>query len=297
VNYSDKRRGNDIGDGDNVNMQTPTRGHVYNSNTPNSNNASSFMEDDTNKPLDAVRNLNFDQFSIGSTADISCNESEIENRLPHTKYNVTSTPPSRTEEYKGKNGESKTLIPQTDTSPESDVLKQSEHSAIKARAIPNSLNKRDKSDNGLYSGGERRALSPTAERSDSDFARRLIAYNGVDDTFIDDDNTAIHTNTSNNITNNIDNYNSNKSGNVTTIKKDSNKDVNMKSSNSDNNIKIENLSEHTKLLSTPQSHVKEDNSIASTNNILGDEWKEAETPQGKKYYYNRRTRESHWKYV
>lgn len=57
-------------------------------------------------------------------------------------------------------------------------------------------------------------------------------------------------------------------------------------------------SKSVSLIATP-SHVPKTptvpESVSKAMEDLGDEFKEATTGEGKKYYYNRRTRESHWK--
>lgn len=391
---------------DNVNLQTPTKiNNKFAYESPISGDTSVGVLENN-----IIRQLNFADDSSFQNTTIS----EIDKN-----YNTTPTPKYYTTPMKAndKDNNSNTLDiqnvntrdtvplrPNSDTSPESDVIKQSEHSAIKMKAIPLSLTKGvkpmiDDMNNSInnitmtYStrasarggGGDSRgrSLSPTADKSESDFARRLIEYDNrnqdSDDneesgdrredsqeynesSFIQDSTLSttkeLVTNTiadmrhvlstpvrleTRNIRHMLQSPNVLPHADTVTItpqerlqspsvvKKKQTKDT--EPSRGEGAVKDEVSSRQATSLApnhrprdgekriidnqatpirdkvvlpdmpivtptpgmTPGPGQGNGQGPVQNTSALGEEWKEAMTPQGKKYYYNRRTRESQWK--
>jgi hypothetical protein len=246
---------------DSVNMQTPTRHDRSNIESP----PDVVPEHDTSG-TDIVRTLDFNSSVDGDGTFIIAGSGWKE--ISDDRTGMSSAGPM-TPEGKELAG------PKADVSPETEVLKQSSLQGDLKSKIPSSVRKSE-------TPGSRPSVSPTQSKLDSDFAQHLVATmrttDDIDCSFVDA-LTSAATDTLAVISTPISTKATGRTERPHT------KPVTMAASPAP--AMVPDSARKTPSCKGPEGHGGE-------GLDLHDEWKETITPQGKKYYYNRRTRMSAW---
>lgn len=266
---------------DSVNMQTPTRNKKTASLSPPEQHDGDVAQDSSSNKV--IRHLDFNSSVDGDSTFILAGNVASEQQAPVTPEGRLSM-----------------TGPKSDVSPESEVLRQSELKGELKSKIPTSVG------SGETPGSRsQKPMSPTQSKMDSDFAHHLMA-------------TMHHSQDPETETSFVDA--------LTLSAKEHNKQygqIEQQSSISQNEPSTHDLP----IMATPDTHKNKTAAIDShskptmvapspainqtpvaqraqsrkiaeaalaENAALHDEWKVTMTPQGKKYFYNRRTRMSSW---
>ena len=214
----------------------------------------------------------------------------------HSNNNVYDTPPKHSH---GVTSEG-IVMPKSDVSPESTVLKNGEH-ASELKNVTKKLNKPTFTAAGvkeeIKSGSSEPVseVSPTKDRKDSEFAKQLETFalkrgekSGADDQPLlaqSDENTKSKSQ-------NVDKIEQTPHTPSLTPSQHVKPDIVPESPFIESGVALASHNVTRKTL-LPTSDNKNISALPAGD--MGDEWKTATTTQGKTYYYNRRTRVSAWK--
>ena len=287
IDFRSNKDGEDVRD--QVNMQTPTR-HKKTVTVSPPEQTSPSQDDDYNSTRDGViRTLDFSALDADSTSMIT----DTTSATPQGVRGDPSTP--------GAAGDGGTLSrPKADVSPETETLKQSSLQGALKSKVPLSVGNGD-----TPSSRHTHVISPTQSKVDSDFAHHLVG-SGRDggerlqpeESFIDALSRS-HTDMSgsNTPTRNTPHQRVDSTDAVMTTPLHQPTKTPSKGENSHN--KPTRVAPSPALVNVPSSvsktpHKRSHETVFAEGGALHDEWKVTVTPQGKKYYYNRRTRMSAW---
>lgn len=262
---------------DSVNMQTPTRNSISEIKSP-----PDVLNQHDSYGSDVVKTLDFNSSVDGDGTFIIAGSS-----LPLDYWRENSTEQDAVVSTSPVTPVGKGLAaPKSDVSPESEVLKQSSLQGDLKSKIPSSVGK-----SGTPGSSSRPSVSPTQSKHDSDFAHHLMTTLG------DDTDCSI-----------VDAHTEKSEQQMTTDSKkiaaEAPQSICLVAS-TPMQARTGAVVERSRTLTTPAPASVPDSARKTPvhkvseghrgdGGELHDEWKETITPQGKKYYYNRRTRMSAW---